>query len=44
VAVMEQGKLIELAPHDELVASGERYSRLWANWQAGLQSARIWFG
>lgn len=22
--------------HDELVAQGERYARLWASWQAGL--------
>jgi ATP-binding cassette subfamily B protein len=36
VAVMEQGKLIEIASHDELVAHGDRYARLWASWQAGL--------
>ena len=36
VAVMEHGKLIEIAAHDELVANGDRYSRLWASWQAGL--------
>jgi len=36
VAVMEQGRLIEIASHDELVAQGDRYARLWASWQAGL--------
>jgi ATP-binding cassette, subfamily B, bacterial len=36
VALMEQGRLIEIASHDELVAQGERYARLWASWQAGL--------
>ncbi len=36
VAVMEHGKLIEIASHEELVANGDRYARLWASWQAGL--------
>jgi ATP-binding cassette, subfamily B, bacterial len=36
VAVMEQGRLVEIASHDELVAQGERYARLWESWQAGL--------
>ncbi|MGZ4413459.1 MAG: ABC transporter ATP-binding protein [Gaiellaceae bacterium] len=36
VAVMEHGRLVEVAAHDELVAQGERYARLWASWQAGL--------
>jgi ATP-binding cassette, subfamily B, bacterial len=36
VAVMEHGRLIEIAAHDELVANGDRYARLWASWQAGL--------
>ena len=36
VAVMEHGRLIEIASHDDLVAQGERYARLWASWQAGL--------
>jgi ATP-binding cassette, subfamily B, bacterial len=36
VAVMEHGKLIEIASHDELVANGDRYAHLWASWQAGL--------
>jgi ATP-binding cassette subfamily B protein len=36
VAVMEHGKLVEIASHDALVAQGERYARLWASWQAGV--------
>jgi ATP-binding cassette, subfamily B, bacterial len=36
VAVMEHGRLIEIASHDELVAQGDKYARLWASWQAGL--------
>ena len=36
VAVMENGRLVEGASHDELVEQGDRYARLWASWQAGL--------
>jgi ATP-binding cassette, subfamily B, bacterial len=36
VVVMEHGRAIEVASHDELVEQGERYARLWASWQAGL--------
>jgi ATP-binding cassette subfamily B protein len=36
VVVMDAGRLVEVASHDELVAQGERYARLWASWQAGL--------
>jgi ATP-binding cassette, subfamily B, bacterial len=36
VALMEHGRLVEVATHDELVEQGERYARLWASWQAGL--------
>ena len=39
VAVMEHGRLVEVASHDELVEQGERYARLWASWQAGLSGA-----
>jgi ATP-binding cassette, subfamily B, bacterial len=39
VAVMEHGHLIEIASHDELVAQGDRYARLWASWQAGLEAS-----
>ena len=34
VAVIEGGRLVELATHDELVAQGERYAALWASWEA----------
>ena len=36
VAMMDQGHLVEIASHEELVESGERYAALWASWQAGL--------
>jgi ATP-binding cassette subfamily B protein len=36
VAVMEHGRVVEIASHDELVRQGDRYARLWASWQAGL--------
>jgi ATP-binding cassette subfamily B protein len=36
VAVLDHGRLVEIATHDELVANGERYAALWATWQAGL--------
>jgi ATP-binding cassette subfamily B protein len=36
VAVMDHGRLVEVASHSELVAQGDRYARLWASWQAGL--------
>ena len=36
VALMESSRLVEVASHDELVAQGDRYARLWASWQAGL--------
>jgi ATP-binding cassette subfamily B protein len=36
VVVMEHGRAVEVASHDELVEHGERYARLWASWQAGL--------
>jgi len=39
VALLDGGRLAEVASHDELVAQGERYARLWASWQAGLGTA-----
>jgi ATP-binding cassette, subfamily B, bacterial len=36
VVVMEHGRAVEVASHDELVEQGERYARLWASWQQGL--------
>jgi ATP-binding cassette, subfamily B, bacterial len=40
VALLEQGRLVELASHDELVEHGARYAELWASWQAGLEVVR----
>jgi len=36
VALMEASRLVEVDSHEELVAQGARYARLWASWQAGL--------
>ena len=36
MAVMEHGRPVEVASHDELVEQGNRYAGLWASWQAGL--------
>jgi ATP-binding cassette, subfamily B, bacterial len=36
VVVMDGGRVVETASHDELVAQGERYARLWASWQSGV--------
>jgi ATP-binding cassette subfamily B protein len=36
VAVLEDGRLVEIASHQDLVRRGDRYARLWASWQAGL--------
>ena len=40
VALLEHGRLVELATHDELVAHGARYAALWASWQAGMEELR----
>ena len=36
VAVLEGGRLVEIASHDELLERNAHYARLWASWQAGL--------
>jgi ATP-binding cassette, subfamily B, bacterial len=41
VVVMEHGRVVEVASHDELVEQGERYAKLWASWQAGLAAAGV---
>jgi ATP-binding cassette subfamily B protein len=41
VVVMEHGRAVEVASHDELVEQGERYARLWASWQAGLAAGTV---
>jgi ATP-binding cassette, subfamily B, bacterial len=40
VVVMEAGRVVEVASHEELVEQGERYARLWASWQAGVATGR----
>ena len=41
VVVMDGGCVVEVASHDELVAQGERYARLWASWQAGVAAGTV---
>jgi len=36
VAVLDRGRLVEVASHDELLARESHYARLWASWQAGV--------
>ena len=33
VAVMMDGRIVELGTHDELVATGGEYASLWESWQ-----------
>jgi ATP-binding cassette, subfamily B, bacterial len=39
VVVMDAGRVVEVASHEELVEQGQRYARLWASWQAGIAAA-----
>jgi ATP-binding cassette subfamily B protein len=41
VVVMDAGRVVEVASHDELVEQGERYARLWASWQAGVAQGAV---
>ena len=36
VAVLDGGRLVEVASHDELLQRESHYARLWASWQAGV--------
>ncbi|MEU4158824.1 ABC transporter ATP-binding protein [Actinoplanes sp. NPDC026670] len=41
VAVMADGRIVELGSHDELVAAGGAYAELWNSWQGGgMKKAR----
>jgi len=35
IVVMEEGRIVESGPHDQLVQAGGRYQRLWAAFQRG---------
>ena len=37
IAVLDQGRLVELGSHDDLVAGGGFYARLWESWQSGAE-------
>jgi ATP-binding cassette, subfamily B, bacterial len=39
VAVVDAGGILELGPHEELVAKGGRYAALFASWSGGLAAA-----
>src|SRR5436305_4310091 len=39
VVVMDAGRVVEVASHEELVEQGERYARLGASWQAGVAAS-----
>ncbi len=41
VVVMDRGRVVEVATHDELVRQGERYARLWASWKAGIAAGTV---
>ena len=39
VGVVDQGRLLELGSHDELIANGGRYAALYASWSGGLATS-----
>jgi hypothetical protein len=39
VAVLDHGRVVEVASHDELLQRESHYARLWASWQAGVAEA-----
>jgi ATP-binding cassette, subfamily C, bacterial len=38
VAVVEDGRVLELGRHDELLAAGGSYADLWASWMSERQT------
>nr|WP_196415084.1 ABC transporter ATP-binding protein [Actinoplanes aureus]MBG0563295.1 ABC transporter ATP-binding protein [Actinoplanes aureus] len=38
VAVIEDGRIVELGPHDQLVAAGGAYAALWRSWRGGAEA------
>jgi ATP-binding cassette subfamily B protein len=40
VAVVQDGRIVEAGPHDELVAAGDAYAALFASWTGDVSSAR----
>ncbi|WP_341540429.1 ABC transporter ATP-binding protein [Pseudonocardia endophytica] len=39
IVVMERGRIVENGSHDELVAAGGRYARLWNSWNRGTRTS-----
>ena len=39
IGVVSDGRLVEVGPHDELVAAGGLYASLYRSWSAGLATS-----